>query len=68
MCLGDLFAPSKPDPPVAPPLPPPPEADTSAAARTLKALEAGRRGRNSLLIDPALPPTNTSSGAPDLTL
>lgn len=57
----------KMDVPQAPPLPPPPEADTSAAARTLKALEANRKGRNSLLIDPALPPT-PSTGGPDLTL
>lgn len=67
--MGDLFGtPKTPDLPVAPPLPPPPEADTSAAARTLNAINARRKGRNDLIIDPALPPTGSTSGAPDLTL
>lgn len=60
--------PKAPELPLAPPLPPPPEADTSAAARAANAADARRIGRNQLIIDPALPPTGSTTGAPNLTL
>lgn len=66
--MGDLLGtPKAPDLPTVPPLPPPPEADTSATARTLAAIERKRRGRDSLLIDPAMPGNGANANVLDIT-
>lgn len=66
--LGD-FGKKKPELPIAPPLPPPPEVDTAGLARAANKAEQSRRGRNSLIIDPAMPPGGSGNGGiPDLTL